>query len=289
MKKLDVHIHTRLPEYSGQGALKATGVKEMMEYLKGEQIVHGIIMSAGESDAPNNLECAEICRRESCLHWNCNFDAREPESIFERMKACKKAGAVGIGELIINERIDSPIIQAIFAAAEYLEFPILFHMSSEVGYQYGIVDDPGLPLLEKALARYPKLKLIGHSPVFWIELSKDAPTDKVGRGERGMGRIISGGRVVELMKKYPNLYGDLSAGSGFCAITRDEAFGIQFLEEFSDQLLFGTDTVSVKASWQSPLGEWLEKKYAEGQLSEHTMKKLCYENAQKIYGINVIS
>ena len=34
MEKLDIHIHTRLPEYSGQGALKATGVKEMMEYLK---------------------------------------------------------------------------------------------------------------------------------------------------------------------------------------------------------------------------------------------------------------
>lgn len=289
MEKLDIHIHTRLPEYSGQGALKATGVKEMMEYLKGEEIVHGIIMSSGESDAPNNLECAEICRQENCLHWNCNFDARKPESILERMTACKKAGAVGVGELVINERIDSPIIQAIFAAAEHLELPILFHMSSEVGYQYGIVDDPSLPLLEDALKQYPKLKLIGHSPVFWIELSKDAPVDKIGRGERGMGRIISEGRVVKLMRKYPNLYGDLSAGSGFCAITRDEEFGLHFLEEFSNQLLFGTDTVSVKASWQSPLGEWLEKKYAEKQISESTMKKICYENAQRIYRINVIS
>ena len=158
-----------------------------------------------------------------------------------------------------------------------------------MGYQYGIVDDPGLPLLEDALKQYPKLKLIGHSPVFWIELSKDAPVDKIGRGERGMGRIISEGRVVKLMRKYPNLYGDLSAGSGFCAITRDEEFGLHFLEEFSNQLLFGTDTVSVKASWQSPLGEWLEKKYAEKQISESTMKKICYENAQRIYRINVIS
>ena len=33
---------------------------------------------------------------------------------------------------------------------------------------------------------------------------------------------------MELLRKYPNLYGDLSAGSGYNAITRDPAFGDAF-------------------------------------------------------------
>lgn len=287
MKKIDIHVHARLPERAGEGAFHSSDAIKMMNYLKEKQIVHGIIMSMGESKAPDNMECAEICKIEKRLSWNCNFDARNPDSIFERMAVYKEMGAVGVGELCINERMDSPILQAIFASAEKLELPVLFHMSPEVGFNYGIVDDPGLPLLEDTLKKYPNLKLIGHSQPFWIEISKDAPTDVEGRNERGKGAVILGGRVVELMRKYPNLYADLSAGSGFCAITRDEDFGLQFLKEFSNQLLFGTDTVSSESPWQSPLWKWLEEKYEQGKLTEHTIRKICYENAEKLYGISL--
>ena len=43
------------------------------------------------------------------------------------------------------------------------------------------------------------------------------------------------------MDKYPNLYGDLSAGSGANAMSRDPAFRDQFLIRRADRLLFGTD------------------------------------------------
>jgi hypothetical protein len=43
------------------------------------------------------------------------------------------------------------------------------------------------------------------------------------------------------MDKYPNLYGDLSAGSGAGAITRDPKFGREFLIRRADRLMFGTD------------------------------------------------
>ena len=52
-------------------------------------------------------------------------------------------------------------------------------------------------------------------------------------------------------------------------------------------LLFGTDTISVHETWQSPLSKWLEGMYMQGMLSEATMRKICYENAQKIYNLNV--
>ncbi len=65
-----------------------------------------------------------------------------PENIFERLETYKNQGAVGIGELMINRSIDDPMIQEIFAAAETLSLPVLFHMSPEVGYEYGIVTFP---------------------------------------------------------------------------------------------------------------------------------------------------
>lgn len=40
------------------------------------------------------------------------------------------------------------------------------------------------------------------------------------------------------MEKYPNIYGDLSAGSGANAIARDEKFGREFLIRRADRLLF---------------------------------------------------
>mgnify|MGYP000346850352 CR=1 FL=1 len=62
--------------------------------------------------------------------------------------------------------------------------------------------------------------------------------------EWGRGPVREGGRLVCLMRNYKNLYADLSANSGGCAIMRDEKFGLQFLEEFQDRLMFGTDMVN---------------------------------------------
>lgn len=287
MKKLDIHIHTSIKETKPSEGIKTSSAEKMLDYLQGKEIEQGIIMSMGESMPSNNDECIEICSRYPKFFWNCNFDAEAPETIFDRMALYKEMGAVGVGELCINERMDSPIISAIFSAAEKMELPVLFHMSPRVGYAYGIVDDAGLPLLEETLRKYPHLKLVGHSQAFWIEISADAPTDDNGRYGRGMGEVKTGGRLVELFRCYPNLYGDLSAGSGFTAITRDEKFGLAFLEEFSDRLMFGTDTVDVESKWQVPLGQWLEEKCSEGKLKLETMEKICYSNAMKIYGLDI--
>ncbi|MGJ5627575.1 amidohydrolase, partial [Mediterraneibacter gnavus] len=111
---------------------------------------------------------------------------------------------------------------------------------SQEGYEYGIVDEPGLPMLEEALEKYPGLKFIGHSQPFWHEISQDAKPDLKSRMEWGRGPVREGGRLVCLMRNYKNLYADLSANSGGCAIMRDEKFGLQFLEEFQDRLMFGT-------------------------------------------------
>ena len=43
------------------------------------------------------------------------------------------------------------------------------------------------------------------------------------------------------MSDYPNLYADLSAGSGYNALTRDEEFTAGFFERHRKQIVFATD------------------------------------------------
>ena len=156
-------------------------------------------------------------------------------------------------------------------------------MSPEVGYSYGIVDDPGLPLLERALQKFPKTKFLGHSQTFWIEMSGDAPTEKEARNQWGKGSVAPGGRVPELFAKYPNLYGDLSANSAGQAILRDPAFGLEFLETYADRLFFATDMVN--AGMTFPLGAWLDEQTAKGALSTQAYQKSLPWNAQRVFGL----
>ena len=55
------------------------------------------------------------------------------------------------------------------------------------------------------------------------------------------GPVEPGGAIDRLMERYPNIYGDLSAGSGANSISRDKEFGRQFMIRRQDRLMFGTD------------------------------------------------
>ena len=284
MGKIDLHMHLTLRQIPKLGKLNLASGKSMLSHMDELGIDKAVLMSSGEKRAPfgTNKKNRAICERYSDRYaWMCNLDPVHPESVYERLAACKAQGAVGVGELSVNRRLDDPFLQAVFAAAEQLELPVTFHMSGAVGYSYGVVDEPGLPLLEQQLKKYPKLKFLGHSQTFWIEMSGDAPTSKEERNQWGKGAVVPGGRVPELFEKYPNLYGDLSANSGGCAIMRDEDFGLAFLEKYSDRLFFATDMVNTDMVF--PLGEWLDRMVAEGRLSRETYDKICFGNAKRVF------
>ena len=124
---------------------------------------------------------------------------------------------------------------------------------------------------------------MGHSQPFWHEISGDASADKVARNTWGEGPVTPGGRLVELLERYPNLYGDLSANSGGGAVMRDEPFGLSFLEKFQDKLMFGTDMGNTETTF--PLGAWLDEKLAEGKLSKEVYEKICVKNAERVCGL----
>jgi predicted TIM-barrel fold metal-dependent hydrolase len=85
------------------------------------------------------------------------------------------------------------------------------------------------------------------------------------------------------MRKYPNLYGDLSVGSGYNALHRDEEFALAFMEEFQDRLFFGADICP--PSEKAPLSGWLDELKESGKLSSRVYEKICRADAEKLLGL----
>lgn len=284
--KIDTHLHLALDPQPLVDRMSRSSYAEMLPHMQRLGIVKGVLMSVSESASSlgYNEENIAICKADpEHFAWMCGLDYGSTDDVYQKLKSFKELGAVGIGELIINKPIGDPFLQEIFRCAGELEMPITFHMSPEEGFLYGIVDEPGLPMLEQALKDHPNTIFVGHSQCFWIEMSGDAPTDRDGRNWFGMGKVVPGGRVPELFAKYPNLYGDLSANSAGCAIMRDEEFGLAFLEKYADRLFFATDMVNVEMTF--PLGGWLDEMARQGRLSMETYEKICWRNAHRIYGL----
>ena len=141
-------------------------------------------------------------------------------------------GAKGFGEHKVGLDFDDPLMLRVYEACETVGIPLLFHLDTIRGK-----DEPGLPHLERAVRSFPKLDFIGHGPGWWASISGNVKS----LGGYPKGTVHPGGAIDRLMDKYPNIYGDLSAGSGANAISRDKNFGRDFVIRRQDRLMFGTD------------------------------------------------
>ena len=86
------------------------------------------------------------------------------------------------------------------------------------------------------------------------------------------------------MRKYPNMYGDLSAGSGRNALTRDPEWGYDFIAEFQDQLLMGLDVCRADND-ACLLLVFLREGLAQGRISQEAFDKIMGENAVRLLGL----
>jgi predicted TIM-barrel fold metal-dependent hydrolase len=217
----------------------------------------------------------------------CNLDPRfggnAPTTDFKWLLAeYKELGVRGVGEITANLYIDDPMVINLFRQCGDAGLPVTFHLACKIGGVYGVVDDLGLPRLEKVLKECPDTVFFGHAMSFWSEISADA-TDET-RGGYPDGPVVAPGRLQHLLSEYPNLYGDLSAGSGFNAITRDPDYGVRFLEEFQDKLIFGTDLCHHNQN--APIVEFFLNLRSEGRISNVAYEKITRGNATRLLGLN---
>lgn len=138
-----------------------------------------------------------------------------------------------------------------------------------------------LPQLERCLQVFSKLVFLGHGPPFWAEIGRlENHRDRAGYPEYP---IKEEGVVPNLMRRHPNLYGDLSAGSGFNALNRDHDYAVRFLNEFQDRLLFGTDICTPDG--KAPQSQFLLDLRRDKKISKKVFRKIARENAIKLLNL----
>ncbi len=267
----------------------------LMEMHKSVGIEHGVILPIIGPDntmvVQSNEEVLDIAA-ESNGHFIpfCNVDPRmlynSPTSdlsyIIEHYKA---KGCKGIGEMTCNLSFTDPRCLNLFKHAEKNEMPVTFHIAMREGNIYGVIDDLGLPRLEVVLQKFPNLKFLAHSQTFWAHISSDVSLSNWGGYPKGP--VVKPGRVSELMRKYPGLLGDLSAGSGCNALTRDPSFAYEFLDEFQDRLFFGTDVCRPcnRNDVLIMLQNFLNQALAEKHITKEIYEKVTHLNAEKLLGL----
>ena len=221
---LDLHQHTN---YVGRTD----------EQLVAHQAYHGVtttvlLPGAGWmlSEVGDNASCAALQANypRLFLRFACS-DVAESRTV-DVLRGNIHRGAVGFGELKFTVAVDSPEMHRVYKLAEELGVPVLMHFEFE---KY----NTGIERFESILKAYPRVHFLMHAQTWWGNISADLdPTVLYPKGP-----VKPGGLSDRLLSDYPNIFGDLSAGSGANAIARDPNFTRDFLRRHRHKLIWGSD------------------------------------------------
>ena len=201
-------------------------------------------------------------------------DVKRPDAV-DRLRAAVEIHGIRVAsELKQRVMYDDYDALRVFGACGEMGLPVTIHLEYPIptthtyprwSWWYG----GSIDTLERVLQACPGTDFIGHAPAFWSNISGD----ERGKGEMyPEGKVVPGGRTVELLKNYDNLHADLSAGSGFTAISRDRDFGRSFLIDLADKLLFGRDFFDTR----------LMDHLRSLELPADVFAKVTYQNAQAL-------
>ena len=281
---IDTHLHL------GQLVLEDPGLTpgKLLRWMDRHGIEKGIVMAV---EVPEELdfylttkELLKLTRphRDRLLPL-CAVDPRHryPGSFnpYPILEHYMDQGCVGYGENLCGLPVDDPMQQRVYEACDRLGLAIVMHIDHWINR-----DETGLPGFERMLKTYGNVKWVGHAQYFWREISAE-----VGEGERyPEGPVTPGGRLDELFRNNSNLFADLSAQSGYNAITRDPAFGLKFLKRWKHRLMFATDTIHTRPSpacsivGTPPMLGYIR----EAGLSKDAVERITAKNAAKVFRIS---
>lgn len=240
---VDVHTHLGQTWNSTQ----PLSAEELLRWMDASDIAQAVVLPLVSPEASSfpltsDFVLAQTKPYRDRLIPFCAVDPRASfsggkQGLVAMLKKYQDAGARGFGEHKPGIPIDDPRNLQVFAACGEVELPVLFHLDEQRN-----TDQPGLPGLERVLKQCPQTILMGHGPGWWASIGGGVSAADLAGYPRGA--VAPGGAIDRLMDHYPNLYGDLSAGSGAGAISRDLDFGREFLIRRADRLMFGTDFLS---------------------------------------------
>jgi predicted TIM-barrel fold metal-dependent hydrolase len=277
---IDIHQHLG---YSGRSD----------EVLLAHQLAMGItktillpagrpVKSASTHDGRSNGLEAQCLGNEYCYRFakahpkHYLFAACEvpdlPDAVQEIEKYLK-LGGVAIAELKFGVECDSPEMQRLYELAAEYRVPVLMHWQHKM-YNYGF--ERFYIMLEK----HPKTTFIGHAQTWWANIDKNHSDQSV-LYPKGM--VTPGGLTDRYLSDYSNMYGDLSAGSGLNAFTRDEDHARNFIQRHQDKLLYGSDCNDHDGQGSKCSGAGMIAAIRRLSPTKDIQRKLLYKNAKRVF------
>lgn len=170
-------------------------------------------------------------------------DPRRPGAVDRLQAAVEIYGVRVCGELKTRMTYDNPDALRMFRFCGEKKLPVIVHIDYAIESEHPYPRPTwwyggGMDALERALAACPDTVFLGHGPGFWSHISDD---DQCERVAYPTGKVVRGGKIEVALRRYPNLYCDLSAGSGHGALSRDTEYAKDFVTEFQDRLLYARD------------------------------------------------
>jgi predicted TIM-barrel fold metal-dependent hydrolase len=267
---LDIHQHT---DYTGRPD------DVMVKHQETMGISKTILLPAGkwyhlEAGASGNDRVWEVVRKYPDKYiCFANEVPSEPEAK-EVIEKYLKMGARGIGEQKFFMDVTGKEMTLLCEIAQAFSVPILLHFQHE---RYNIKFDQ----FYKVLERYPKVNFIGHAQTWWANI--DSQHDQPVMYPKW--KVTAGGWTDRYLRDYPNMFGDLSAGSGLNALQRDEDHAREFIKRHQDKLLYGSDCndhvgTGPKCSGSQQIAT--VKKFASPEIQ----KKIFWDNAARIIKVS---
>ncbi len=223
---IDIHQHTN---YSGRTD------EELIAHQRVMGIDKTVLLPSGskyglDADAGGNDTVVALARR---LPRQFVYFANELPDIPAAdpvLRKYLKMGAIGIGEQKFGVDADSVHIDRIAALAAEHRVPVLLHFQHDT---YNL----HFERFYKILAKYPKVNFIGHAQTWWANIDKNAEQSVL----YPKTKVTAGGITDRYLSDYPNMFADLSAGSGLNALLRDEEHARGFIVRHRTKLLYGSD------------------------------------------------
>ena len=276
---IDVHTHLGRT-WNGDTPLTTDA---LLRWMDEHNIAKSVVLPLVSPESSSYLTLSDVALDAAAKHRErfVPFCCIDPRTSYRGGRAGLRAmlreyvdrGAKGLGEHKVGLPIDDPKMRALYDVCDDLKLPVLFHMDDIRG-----TDQVGLPGLERVLRGHSGVNFIGHGPGFWASISGAVPG---GLGTYPKGKVEPDGALDRLFETCPNLWGDLSAGSGANALSRDPTFAAPFLVRRADRILFGTDYLAPGQA--VPQFEVL----ASLELPPKVRAKIERENAARLLGLDV--
>src|SRR5438034_9979853 len=165
-------------------------------------------------------------------------------------------------------------MQKVYQVAAEYRVPILMHWQYKM-YNYG------LERFYKMLEKYPRTTFVGHAQTWLAHIDKDYRDDDKNLYPKT--KVTPGGITDRYLSDYPNMYGDLSAGSGLNALKRDEEHARDFIQRHQDKLIYGSDCSDHVGAGPDCQGAQTVAAVRRLSSSKKIERKLLYRNAKRVF------